>query len=443
MSKELPELAGQNLVNFFKLFHPAIMRTPAYVLGLLNLLMYAKAHHTWEQLDEDSEYTRFCLSAFCRKGGFSVKSVSHHLKRLSTGDGAIIKCKSYATSIYVTFTEKARECVQLETVVEHIRYGMNDFYKKNKNVEYKPHPLFLQWDELSAIQKVRGENMQKLFEDDNENNDIKEKDAWAENVVKEICIEAEKENVCIIKKGKPVKVFSHLKNGEFKKQRKGVDTACRLINDLYSGRFFRDNSACTLFGDINENYLELKNVGRAIERIKILKGNQNGIRKFLLKCAKNYFTAIQPGQETYQKLKSSFPVAVRDFILFDDYKGNRIANFLLYYSSAICVKDRQMYETKHRIEESVPQSIYDLLCDYEDYVLEHHIHSYWFNVGKLVKEIKFIIDKGGTSYSMASCFDIVFKKVDDISSYHKKMLPGYFDPEQTTTSDALIEIQDK
>jgi hypothetical protein len=44
---------------------------------------------------------------------------------------------------------------------------------------------------------------------------------------------------------------------------------------------------------------------------------------------------------------------------------------------------------------------------------------------------------------MPSCFDIVFKKVNDISEYHKKVLPGYFDPEQKTASDALIEMKDK
>jgi hypothetical protein len=207
--------------------------------------------------------------------------------------------------------------------------------------------------------------------------------------------------------------------------------------------FFRDNPVHSLFGEINEDHVEFKRAGLAVERIMYLKGNKEGIRKFILRCARNYFIACKPGQETYQDMKASFPATVKDFILFDDYKGNHVANFLLFYSSTLTATDKQIHHTIMRIKKIVPESVFDKLTNYEDYLLEKQIQSFWLNVYKLSREIKSIIKGGVTSYSVGSCFDIVFKKVDEISAHHKTVLPGYFDPEQKTASDALIEMKDK
>jgi hypothetical protein len=62
----------------------------------------------------------------------------------------------------------------------------------------------------------------------------------------------------------------------------------------------------------------------------------------------------------------------------------------------------------------------------------------------LTLKIKSIIKSEKTSYSLESCFKIVFDKIDKISEHYKKVLPGYFDPyEGQTASDAITEICDK
>lgn len=286
-------------------------------------------------------------------------------------------------------------------------------------------------------------NMEPLFQIEDKSQNNNKQMTWAESVIKEICEMANKNNVQLYKNGKIVNVFSHLKDGQFKKQRKGIDAACKLIDDLYLGRFFRDNPVHSLFGEISKEHIEFKNANLAIERLMYLKGNKEGIKKFLCRCAKNYFIACRPGQETYQELKANFPVNVKDFILFNDYKGNRVANFLLFYSSTLTTADKQIHQNIMRIKKIVPSEVFNRLLEYEDYLLEKHIQSFWQRVYELAKEIKLIIKNEETSYSMISCFNIIFDNVNKIAGRHKMLLPGYFDIEQTTTSNSITEIKDK
>jgi len=269
---------------------------------------------------------------------------------------------------------------------------------------------------------------------------------WAESIIKKICNMSKESGAQINRNGKSLNVFAHLKNDEFKTNRKGIDDTVRIINDIYSGQFFRDHKRYDLFGTINKEHLEFKNVELAIDKLLFLIRNRNkaGIETFLTKCAKNYFEALKPGRETYQDIKASFPVSIKSFFLHINRDGTFVANFLMYYYSTLSEKDLQLNHAIMRVKNIVPESVFDRLLDYETYVLENQIFSFWLNVKKLTLKIKSIIKDRKTSYSLVSCFDIVFGKVDKISEYYKKVLPGYFDPyEGQTASDAINEIWDK
>jgi len=299
-----------------------------------------------------------------------------------------------------------------------------------------------------ATQKIcNGEkDMKPLFENDiSYNSEKRNHSEWAEGIVKKLCEMASESNAQLFKNGKSFNVFNHLENGEFRKRRDGVDSACEIIDDLFSGQFFRVYKKHELFGTINKDHLQLKKTDAVIEKIMFLSKTKNkaGIEKFIFRCARNYFDALMPGKETYQDIKASFPVSVKSFLLHRNRDGTFVANFLMYYFATLTEKDMEINQAKSRVKKSVPESVFNDLLNYETYVLENQIQSYWLNVNKLVKEIKSIIKNEETSYSMESCFDIVFKKVNDISAHHKKVLPGYFDPEQKTASDAIIEIRDK
>jgi len=269
---------------------------------------------------------------------------------------------------------------------------------------------------------------------------------WAESLIKKICNMSSESGAQINRNGKSLNVFAHLKNDEFKINRKGIDDTVRIINDIYSGQFFRDYKRYDLFGTINKEHLEFKNVELAIDKLLFLIRNRNktGIETFLIRCARNYFEALKPGRETYQDIKASFPVNIKSFFLHINRDGTFVANFLMYYYSTLSEKDLQLNRAVMRVKNIVPESVFDRLLDYETYVLENQIFSFWLNVKKLTLKIKSIIKDRKTSYTMASCFDIVFSKVDKISEYYKKVLPGYFDPyEGQTASDAINELWDK
>lgn len=284
-----------------------------------------------------------------------------------------------------------------------------------------------------------------LFEIEKYTKSILGHSIWAEDVIRKLCKMAEDDDVRLFSNGKWLKVFPHLKNGEFRKNRDGIDKACMLIDDLYSGQFFRQYKRHEIFGTINKEHLQFKNVDTAVDRLLFLikEKNKEGIERFLYRCARNYFEALKPGMETYYFIKSSFPVNVKSFILHTNRDGSYTVNFLMYYFSTLSEKDKNIDLSKDKIKKTVSGFVYTKLLDYENYLLESQIQSFWLNVNKLIKEIKFIINSEGTSYSMAACFDILFKKVDEISNYHKKVLPGYFDPEQKTASDAIMEMKDK
>ena len=269
---------------------------------------------------------------------------------------------------------------------------------------------------------------------------------WAEGVVKRLCEMAIEHDACLLKDGKSINVFPHLKNGEFNKRRSGIDRACYLVDLIGCGAFFRRYYPSGLFGAINKDFLQLKNIDMAIERLTILMktGNKYGIEKFIFKCARNFFEALKPGKETYQSVKGRFPISVHHFLLQPYQNGKEfVANFLMYYSSTLTETDMKTDMAVLRVKKIVPESVFDKLLDYETYLLEHHISAFWMNIHKLAKEITGIKNRNETSYPVVSCFDIVFKKVDDVSERYHKVLPGYFNIEKSTVTDALVEIKNK
>jgi hypothetical protein len=149
--------------------------------------------------------------------------------------------------------------------------------------------------------------------------------------------------------------------------------------------------------------------------------------------------------DTYKQIKASFPVNIKDFILFNDTKGNLIPNFLLYYSETLNVVDRMITDSIERINKmNLPGDIYDKIDEYANGISDGQYQSYWLNIERLAKEIKSIIKGGGTSYTMSGCFDIVFKKVDAVIDYYKSIQAGYFDPYNgNTTPAALRELRNK
>jgi hypothetical protein len=140
-------LQQQDSVNFFKMFHPDITHYPSFIIGLLNYMLYTMLYEKWELLDNDSIYTRFHLSSFCRHNGLFKETVKYHIKELSTGKNPLLKKKSYSKSIYIAFTDNMLECLQIKTVRAHLKRAMNNHYKKNSDELYVIHPLFLQWKE--------------------------------------------------------------------------------------------------------------------------------------------------------------------------------------------------------------------------------------------------------------------------------------------------------
>ena len=269
---------------------------------------------------------------------------------------------------------------------------------------------------------------------------------WAEKIIKKMCDMACENNPQLFRNGKSINVFAHLKNGEFKKNRKGIDEACKLVDDIYSGQYFRNYKRHEIFGTINAEHLQFKNVEIAVDKLLFLIKDKNkiGIEKYLFRCLRNYFEALKPGRETYQDIKASFPVSVKSFLLHVNRDGTFVANFIMYYFSTLTEKDMKVNQAIIKVKNIVPESVFNKLLDYENYILENQIFSFWLNVRKLTLKIKAIIKEKKTSYSITSCFDIVFSKVDKIAEHYKKVLPGYFDPyEGQTASDAIIELQDK
>ena len=295
------------------------------------------------------------------------------------------------------------------------------------------------WGRPELCLNIKGDTMQPLIPKELLQIDYKPL-SWTESIIKEMCEFAD--GVEFMKGRRQVKVFNHLKNGEFRKNRKGIDRACKIIETIYSGQFWRDNMS--LFADMPEEFLEFKQVEKAKKKLMALKGNKEGIKEFLLRCVKNYIEAVQPGMETYKKIKSSFPATIKDFLLFDDYKGNTVANFLIYYMDTLRAVDQNVNDIISRINKAgIPGDVLNKMSEYSDELTDSQQLSYWLNVYRLVKEVKSIIKNKETSYSIGTCFDIIFQKVDAVAAYHKELKPGYFDFAQITSGGALKELRNK
>jgi hypothetical protein len=409
--------------------------------------MYGMIYCRWELLDDDGRsFTRFYLQSFCEAQEIPEDSLQYHLTKLLSGPMPLLSKRSYYKSVYFTFTNYALDCVDIAKIKIHIGYAAKkDRSKLEKDAlrNYFPHPLFLQWHKLSPLMIKQGGEMKSLV-DLSTGKDIKQKtwSDWSEDLVKEICQRAHDQEAKIdIGKGELKNVFAHLsKSGDFNKRRAGIDKACMMIDDILSGRFWRDH--VNLFGNIPESVLRFKNTDRAVERAKLLQGDKDHLRKFILKCVDNYFIAIQPGMDTYRDVKSSFPKNIQDFFFSNDYQCQGVANFLLYYSSTLTAKDLNIEDRYNQVADIVGDGkTLEKLLDYTDLILPAQYLSFWLNVYRMCKEIKTLIRTDRTSYDMDFCFTIIFDNVDKLYERYGTIKAGYFDPKQSTGISSLVEMR--
>jgi len=267
---------------------------------------------------------------------------------------------------------------------------------------------------------------------------------WAEGVIKNICVMANKNNVVLVCNGKPQPVFPHLQsNGEFNKRRLGIDKACKLLDDMVLGRFGRQGAA-SLFNNLPESLLEQKDTKGALAELKRLKGDRKGIEAFALRCAENYFASLQPGMETYDSAKRNFPANIKDFFLKE---GNGfVANFLLYYHNPVTVQDKAYVKMVNKMNDRFKKmqgEILDRLTEYADRVSDKKIKAFNHKLLDLLSHIDEICESGATSYSVAGCFDLIFDEIDKIKDTDKIIHTRHFDVQGFAVRQSMIHILDK
>jgi hypothetical protein len=433
-------LQQQNLINFFKLFNPIMAYCSVYALGLLNYVLYAMIYKKWELLDDDSPYTRFHFQTFCENSGLPKSTVKYYLKKLSTGENPLIKRKSYCKSTYITFTDNVIDCLQIKTVNTHLKYAINNHYKKNKDVEYKAHPLFLQWKELFKIQKTEKKKMQKLIDTDIN----KKPEAWAVETVKEICEMAVEKDTSLNDK----KVFNHLANNGELKMTAAVNKACRYLQSINNGTFLRNPN---LFGSLKENILEDKRTKEAVIKLKSCVGDIKKIRAFILRCAYNYLNACEQGMDCAQSLKKSWPIKIDDFFMTEFFKSrDHIAYFLLFRFESETTEMAEALEIANNC--GLSDFLFDKFDKFgvdnvEKYCADNSTgiteKKYWKNIKILVDEFHKLKNTNKTSYSMDSYFDFILTEVQGQVDYYGKVYPSVFDLTSSAIRQAMKIIKDK
>jgi len=438
-------LQQQNLVNFLKLFHPSLAHLPVHVIGLLNYILYAMIHQKWELLADKPKYSRLHLKKFCINSGLSKENVCYYLRKLSTKnkdcEKPLLKIKSYYKSMFITFTGNMIDCLQIKTVSTHLRYAINNHNKYNKNVEYKAHPLFLEWKELFNIQKVEKkenkENVMKqaLIEDKL----ISKNKDWQLNLIKEICKMAKENNTVLFDK----KVFNHLdNNGELKKL-KTVDKACGYLQEIYDGIFLRRSN---LFGKIKESVLNAHNTKGAIEKLKSCRGDIDKISEFVKHRAYYYLLACESGMDCPQGLKNNWAVNIDEFFLKYFYKtDDHVAYFLLYKSKPvttafgeamkICNNVNLSDYQKVRLDDFAAKRVYKYDED------DSSFKKFWENIKILVDEFDYLKEKYYTSYFKDSFIDYIFEEVEKIN--HDWIYPNTFKLSSMAMTKVMKIIKDK
>ena len=263
---------------------------------------------------------------------------------------------------------------------------------------------------------------------------------FSEDVIRDICRLAEEKDAVLEKNGKTVNVFPHLSFGDFRERRSMVNKACVLVDEIVNGTFWRKPM---LFSSIRKDLLDFYLVPDAIKELKSLKGNQEGVRGFLLTCAQNYFKALSPGNNTFNKVKAGFPANIEHFFYFDDFHGTVAANFLLFYADITSVRDLKLQNIAAKIETALPQSALIAFYKYMDMMPDSMIESYQYNVWRLIRRVRQLIKLGKSSYFFESCMDIAFAHVDKRIAQWDSIKAGYFDPDQQTMTEALKEMADK
>jgi hypothetical protein len=165
---------------------------------------------------------------------------------------------------------------------------------------------------------------------DDQKKTVKE-NAYTEMILS-ICREAKQRD---IKKPDGKKVFQqHLdKDNNFNSRRKGIDEAAKEIKSIYEGTFIRRYNGFFneySFSDVPENKKEV--VRKAINEIRLCKGNFDRTKTLIERTVDNYFLALQDGKECSRQVKNSFPSTFHDFIC--DTRSNpdyAICNFTMFY----------------------------------------------------------------------------------------------------------------
>jgi len=260
---------------------------------------------------------------------------------------------------------------------------------------------------------------------------------WAEDIVLEICLLAKESGHS---------VFNHLtKDNEFRKNHKLIDNAVTLIRQIRAGTFLTMHGP--LFAALPGHVLEARRVDFVIKRVKQLKGNKEGIRGLLVRCAKNYFAALSPGQDVPEYLKKYYPKTVEHFLLEDNGMGSVKAHFMMFYFPPDSAKQQALENSIARIQEK-SMKVYEMAAGYTEKITNYDVgiktrEGYWANIGKLYKEFERLRAKNKTSYSIISCFDFVFKYADVVYSCFGSAYKGHFDIGSATVARAMKEIVNK
>jgi len=270
---------------------------------------------------------------------------------------------------------------------------------------------------------------------------------WADDLALEICQLAERENITLERNGKFVKIFSHLKNGEFKKSRRGINRVCGYFDQMASGLFLRQAGSTDLAGAIRESYRHDKQFDMAKRRFAYISQtlkSRKSLRAFILRCVRNYFVACKEGEDTYRDVKKGYPITLEGFFL---HKGNGlpVANFLFFYVKTLSADNQLINDRAAAIGKVLGDRLTGKIEEYEMELgdSETKAKSFYINLGRLVKYTQGLIESNKTSYSIYSCFDMMFEKVDAQKKKWNTINPGYFLPTSQTIQSVMREIINK
>jgi len=262
-------------------------------------------------------------------------------------------------------------------------------------------------------------------------------DKWAEDIVLQICF---------IARDSSHDVFNHLTlAGNFRSRRKTIDRAVQLIKQIDAGLFLTRHGQ--IFKTFPEHVLEARRIDLVTKRVKQLKGDRDAIKSVLLRCTRNYLTALSPGFDVPDFIKKGYPKTVDNFLLFDNGTGSAKPYFMLFYLSPD-TSEQQLLENTMASVKKKSELMYTAAANYADKIKRYDDDvkirkAYWLNISKLHKEFALLKEKNMTSYSIITCFDFVLKQADKLYETYGSVNKGSFELDSQTVKNAIREIRNK